>query len=133
MVGRPLARDNKSLGDSVSIVGSPLLVVGNKPVLSSDEDSKADRSLVSEWDGDVSDADGLSALKTPRIARRGGLISAEPLSSFVPVTGRQTTRRERVTYSMPFVPIRQLTKRDLGEFDNQLLLNDIEAVANSAP
>jgi hypothetical protein len=81
--------------------------------------------------GDVSDVEGYIALKTPRIARRGGL-SAEPLSPFVPVTGRQITQRDRVTYSMPFEPIRRLTERNnLGEFDYQLL-NDIEAVANSA-
>jgi hypothetical protein len=32
---------------------------------------------------------------------------------------------------MSFAPIRRLTKRDLGGFDYQML-NDIEAVANSA-
>jgi hypothetical protein len=51
----------------------------------------------------------------------------------VPIDTRKApqTQREMVPYSLPVLPHRQLTKRDLGAFDVKLL-DSIEAVANSA-
>jgi hypothetical protein len=67
-------------------------VADNEPVISSHEDGEADSGFVG-GKGDVIEDEGFSALKTPRIARREGL-SAEPLSPFVPISGRRITHRE---------------------------------------
>ncbi len=68
---------------------------------------------------------------TPRIPKGVGQ-SADPTPSFEPPSVRKVQQNDSASYALPGKPNRQLTKRDLGACDTDLL-TEIETMANSHP
>ncbi len=68
---------------------------------------------------------------TPRIPKGVGQ-SANPTPSFEPLGVRKVQQTDAASYALPGKLNRQLTKRDLGACDTDLLY-EIETTANSHP
>ncbi len=66
---------------------------------------------------------------TPRIPKGVGQ-SANPTPSFEPLSDRKVHPNDAASYALPGKSNRQLTKRNLGTYDTDLL-NEIETMANS--